>query len=151
MSNNFNEAIKGFFWGIGFVIATLGGISVYALTIAAEVDSGFKEQVSNKALEGTDDLNSDYKLTLSDIFKENGRVRITAELKNITNESIYAVGVIASTFDKNGKFVGNCLGKSDDIFIEPNKSSYIDIHCNLLRPQVSRVHSAKLKFKWLGF
>ncbi|WP_240917442.1 hypothetical protein [Pseudoalteromonas sp. Z9A6] len=100
MSNNFNEAIKGFFWGIGFVIAILGGISVYALTIAAEVDNGFKEQVSNKALEGTNGLNSDYKLTLSDIFKENGRVRITAELKNITNESIYAGGVIASTFDK---------------------------------------------------
>ena len=51
MSNNFNEMIKGFFWGVGFVIATLGGISVYALTIAAEVDSGFKELVSNKALE----------------------------------------------------------------------------------------------------
>ena len=68
MNNNFNDIIKGFFWGVGFVIATLGGISVYALTIAAEVDSGFKEQVSNKALEGTDDLNSDYKLTLSDIF-----------------------------------------------------------------------------------
>ena len=147
MSNNFNEIIKGFFWGAGFVIATLGGISVYALTIAAEVESGFKEQVSNKTLDSTSDLSNDYKLTLSDIFKENGRVRITAELKNITNESIYA-GVIASTFDKNGKFVGNCLGKSDDIFIEPNKSSYIDIHCNLLRPQASRVHSAKLKFKW---
>ncbi len=148
MSNNFNEIIKGFFWGAGFVIATLGGISVYALTIAAEVESGFKEQVSNKTLDSTSDLSNDYKLTLSDIFKENGRVRITAELKNITNESIYAAGVIASTFDKNGKFVGNCLGKSDDIFIEPNKSSNIDIHCNLLRPQASRVHSVKLKFKW---
>jgi len=148
MSNIFNEIIKVFFWGAGFVIATLGGISVYALTIAAEVESGFKEQVSNKTLDSTSDLSNDYKLTLSDIFKENGRVRITAELKNITNESIYAAGVIASTFDKSGKFVGNCLGKSDDIFIEPNKSSYIDIHCNLLRPQASRVHSAKLKFKW---
>ena len=42
MSTNFNEIIKGFFWGVGFVIATLGGISVYALTIAAEVDIGFK-------------------------------------------------------------------------------------------------------------
>ena len=112
------------------------------------MESGFKEQVSNKTLDSTSDLSNDYKLTLSDIFKENGRVRITAELKNITNESIYAAGVIASTFDKNGKFVGNCLGKSDDTFIEPNKSSYIDIHCNLLRPQASRVHSAKLKFKW---
>ncbi|TMO05198.1 ATPase [Pseudoalteromonas sp. S558] len=148
MNNNFNDIIKGFFWGVGFVIATLGGISVYALTIAAEVDSGFKELVSNKVLDSTSDLSNDYKLTLSDIFKENGRVRITAELKNITNESIYASGVIASTFDENGKFVGNCLGKSEDIFIEPNKSSYIDIHCNLLRPQASRVHSAELKFKW---
>ncbi|GEB71740.1 hypothetical protein PC2016_1059 [Pseudoalteromonas carrageenovora] len=149
MSTNFNEIIKGFFWGVGFVIATLGGISVYALTIAAEVDSGFKELVSNKVLDSTSDLSNDYKLTLSDIFKENGRVRITAELKNISNESIYAGGVIASTFDENGKFVGNCSGKSDDIFIEPNKSSYIDIHCNLLRPQASRVHSVELKFSWL--
>ncbi|WP_241232270.1 ATPase [Pseudoalteromonas sp. Xi13] len=112
------------------------------------MESGFKEQVSNKVLDSTSDLSNDYKLTLSDIFKENGRVRITAELKNTSNESIYAGGVIASTFDESGKFVGNCLGKSDDIFIEPSKSSYIDIHCNLLRPQASRVHSAKLKFKW---
>ena len=36
-SNNFNESIKGFFWGIGFVIAVLGGISAFALTIAADV------------------------------------------------------------------------------------------------------------------
>jgi len=78
MSTNFNEIIKGFFWGVGFVIATLGGISVYALTIAAEVDSGFKELVSNKVLDSTSDLSNDYKLTLSDIFKENERVRITA-------------------------------------------------------------------------
>lgn len=148
MSTNFNEIIKGFFWGAGSVIATLGGISVYALTIAAEVDSGFKELVSNKALDSASDLSNDYKLTLSDIFKENGRVRITAELKNISNESIYAGGVIASTFDENGKFVGNCLGKSDDIFIEPSKSSYIDIHCNLLSPQARRVHFAELKVKW---
>ncbi|KPZ54194.1 hypothetical protein AN391_02997 [Pseudoalteromonas sp. P1-13-1a] len=148
MSTNFNETLKGFFWGVGFVIATLGGISVYALTIAAEVDSGFKELVSNKALDSASDLSNDYKLTLSDIFKENGRVRITAELKNISNESIYAGGVIASTFDENGKFVGNCLGKSDDMFIEPSKSSYIDIHCNLLSPQARRVHFAELKVKW---
>jgi hypothetical protein len=45
-SSNFNESIKGFFWGIGFVIALLGCLSVYALTIAAEVNSGFKQLVS---------------------------------------------------------------------------------------------------------
>ncbi|MDC9509490.1 hypothetical protein [Pseudoalteromonas sp. Angola-4] len=72
MSNIFNEIIKVFFWGAGFVIATLGGISVYALTIAAEVESGFKEQVSNKTLDSTSDLSNDYKLTLSDIFKKMG-------------------------------------------------------------------------------
>ena len=84
-SNNFNQSIKGFFWGVGFVIAMLGGISVFALTIAADVDSGFKTMVSNKALETSDEFNNDYKLTLSEIYKENGQVRIAAELKNITD------------------------------------------------------------------
>ena len=148
-SSNFNESIKGFFWGIGFVIALLGCLSVYALTIAAEVNSGFKQSVSNKTLETTSDFSGSYRLTLSEVFKDNGKVRITAELQNVTNESIYTGAVVASTFDKNGKFIGNCIGQSNDLSLAPNATSYIDINCNLLRPQVSRVHSAKLKIKWL--
>ena len=147
-TNNFNESIKGFFWGVGFVIAILGGISAFALTIAADVDSGFKTMVSNKALETSDEINNDYKLTLSAIYKENGQVRIAAELKNITNESIYTGTVIASTFDESGKFIGNCVGKSTDNFLEPNQISYVDIKCNLFRSQASKVHSTKLKIKW---
>ncbi|MGB0432227.1 MAG: hypothetical protein ACPGLV_17255, partial [Bacteroidia bacterium] len=42
------------------------------------------------------------------------------ELKNITDESIYTGNVIASTFDESGKFIGNCVGKSTDNFLEPN-------------------------------
>ena len=144
---NFNESIKGFFWGLGFVIALLGGISVYALTVAAEIDSGFKKMVSNKVLESTTDFDDDYKLTLSDVFKDNGKVRITAELQNITNESIYMRAIVASTFDKNNKFIGNCVGQSNDMFLAPNEISYIDINCNLITPQIERVHSAKLKVK----
>ena len=147
-SNNFNESIKGFFWGIGFVIAILGGISAFALTIAADVDSEFKTMVSNKALETSDEINNDYKLTLSEIYKENGQVRIAAELKNITNESIYTGTVIASTFDESGKFIGNCVGKSTESFLEPSEVSYVDIKCNLFRSQASKVHSTKLKIKW---
>lgn len=102
-----------------------------------------------KTLETTSDFSGSYRLTLSEVFKDNGKVRITAELQNVTNESIYTGAVVASTFDKNGKFIGNCIGQSNDLSLAPNATSYIDINCNLLRPQVSRVHSAKLKIKWL--
>jgi hypothetical protein len=42
-----------------------------------------------KTLETTSDFSGSYRLTLSEVFKDNGKVRITAELQNVTNESIY--------------------------------------------------------------
>ncbi|WP_231613068.1 hypothetical protein [Pseudoalteromonas sp. SWXJZ94C] len=57
--------------------------------------------------------------------------------------------IVASTFDKNNKFIGNCVGQSNDMFLAPNEISYIDINCNLIKPQVERVHFAKLKVRWI--
>lgn len=105
LTKSLNEVLKGFFWGLGFAISVIGLASVYSLTIAASVDMGFKKNVRSHAMSSFEDFASDYELSLSEIFKENGRVKITAELKNISNDELYAMGVVASTFDSNGRFI----------------------------------------------
>lgn len=149
LTKSLNEVLKGFFWGLGFAIAVIGLASVYSLTIAASVDLGFKKNVRLHAMSSFEDFASDYELSLSEIFKENGRVKITAELKNISNDELYAMGVVASTFDSNGRFIGNCAGKGPEISLSPAEVSYVEIDCNLFKTQSERVHSAKLTLKWI--
>ena len=146
-SKNFEEIIRGFFWGLGFAVSVIGVATVYTLKMAASVDKGFKDNIRLNAITSVSELAPNFEVALSEIFKENGEVKITAELKNISNENLYAVGVVASTFDSNGKFIGKCVGSGTDITLQPNEVSYVEINCEFFRIQGERVHSVKLKPK----
>ncbi|CAM4298557.1 FxLYD domain-containing protein [Pseudoalteromonas byunsanensis] len=148
-SKSFEEVLKGFFWGLGFSLSVISIGTVYTLNMAAHVDKGFKESLQLKVMNSINELTPSYEVSLSEIFKENGRVKITAELKNTSSEELYAVEVIASTFDSNGKFIGNCTGKGNEITLAPKEISYVEIDCDFFRLQSEKVHSAKVKIKWI--
>lgn len=148
-SKSFEEVLKGFFWGLGFSLSVIGIGTVYTLKMASHVDKGFRESLQLKVMDSINELAPSYEVSLSEVFKENGRVKITAELKNTSSEELFAVGVIASTFDSNGKFIGNCTGKGNEITLAPKEISYVEIDCDFFRLQSEKVHSAKVKIKWI--
>lgn len=144
-----NEIFKGFFWGLGFAISVFGIGTVYTMHMAASVDLALQQSLSVKARESFDELEQHYDVKLSEIFKQSGQVKITAELTNITNEEVYAVGIAASTFDVNDRFIGNCLGQGTAKTLQPEEVSYIEIRCDFFKTQAARVHSVKLSPAWM--
>ena len=145
---NVGEMIKGFLWGVGFSIALLGVGSAYYLTIAIDVEKSFKDMLRVEVLHSAKEIESYYKLSVIELFKENGAVRVAAQVQNVSNEEIYTHPIIAATFDENGKFIGNCVGTGPELTLSPNEISNIDISCNLFRMQADRVASASLKMNF---
>ena len=145
---NIGEIIKGFLWGTGFSLALLGFGTAYYLTVAIDVEDTFRDLLRVKVIKSAKEIESNYELNVSEIFKENNKVRITATIKNISKDEIYTHAVVVSTYDKKGKFIGNCTGRGAELTLAPQEISHIDIECNLFQTQAKRVESASLKISF---
>ena len=145
---NISEIIKGFLWGTGFSLAVIGFGTAYYLTLAFDVEQSYTDMVRVKTLNTIKEVRKSYELNVLEIFKENRKLRITASIKNTTDETIYSQHVYISTYDKNGKFVGTCSGKGHEYTLAAQETSYVDIECGLFFTQAQRVVSATIKTKF---
>ena len=145
---NIGEIIKGFLWGAGFSIAVIAFGAAYYLTLAIDIENSYRDMLRVKTFNSAKKAGAKYESNVLEIFKENKKLRITASIKNNSNEEIYSQPVYISTYDKKGKFVGNCSGKSFEFTLSPQETSYIDIKCDLLFTQAKRVASATIKTKF---
>lgn len=146
--DNIKEIVKGFLWGAGFSVALLSFGTAYYLNLAQNIEQSYNDMLRVKVLHSTKEVASKYELNVLEIFKENKSVRITASIKNASNEIIYSQPVYISTYDKNGKFIGHCSGKGYEYTLNPKQISYIDVKCDLFYTQAKRVVSATIKTKF---
>ena len=74
---NIGEIIKGFLWGTGFSLAILGFGTAYYLTVAIDVEDTFKDLLRVKVIKSAKEIESNYALNVSEIFKENNFELVT--------------------------------------------------------------------------
>ncbi|MHA2785179.1 hypothetical protein [Vibrio harveyi] len=84
---------------------------------------------------------------MDNVFKDGDDVRLAVVQENLTEEALYSREVLASAFDVNGNFIGNCIGENEIFIMQPKETSYLEIKCGFVPSQVEQIESFKLRVK----
>ena len=144
----FNNILTGFSWGIGFSVALILSGLVYTKFLEPSLGNILEDkEIDDKAIEYLADFKTAYGLTLENVFKDGGDVRLAVVQENLTEEALYSREVLASAFDVNGNFIGNCIGENEIFIMQPKETSYLEIKCGFVPSQVEQIESFKLRVK----
>lgn len=148
--NKLSEILKGFLWGAGFSIAVIVFGVVYSQFVEPSLGNVLEEsEIDEKAVSYLESFNSIYSLTLEKVFVEGTDVRLAIVQQNLTDEPQYAREVLASAFDTNDKFIGNCVAENELFILQAKESAFIEATCSFVEEQVEQIDSFKLKVKAL--
>ncbi|MET2947690.1 metal ABC transporter ATPase [Vibrio owensii] len=140
--------LNGFSWGSGFSIAIIVSGLIYTKFIEPSLGSLLEDRkVDEKTVEYFAGLKTEYGLTLENVFIDGNDVRLAVVQENRLDEALYSREVIASAFDVDGSFIGNCLGKNEIFVMQPKETTYLEFKCKFLPSQVERIESFKLRVK----
>ncbi|MEH0696571.1 cation transport ATPase [Vibrio owensii] len=140
--------LNGFSWGSGFSIAIIVSGLIYTKFIEPSLGGLLEDRkVDEKIVEYFAGLKTEYGLTLENVFIDGNDVRLAVVQENRLDEALYSREVIASAFDVDGSFIGNCLGKNEIFVMQPKETTYLEFKCKFLSSQVERIESFKLRVK----
>jgi len=140
--------LNGFSWGSGFSIAIIVSGLIYTKFIEPSLGSLLEDRkVDEKTVEYFAGLKTEYGLTLENVFIDGNDVRLAVVQENRLDEALYSREVIASAFDVDGSFIGNCLGKNEIFVMQPKETTYLELKCKFLPIQVERIESFELRVK----
>ncbi|WP_337959054.1 hypothetical protein, partial [Vibrio parahaemolyticus] len=144
----FNGILTGFSWGLGFSIAIILSGLVYTKFVEPSLGNILEDkEIDDKAIEYLADFKTAYGLTLENVFKDGDDVRLAVVQENLTEEALYSREVLASAFDVNGNFIGNCIGENEIFIMQPKETSYLEIKCAFVPAQVEQIESFKLRIR----
>ena len=143
MKSNVNEIFRGFFWGIGFSVALALCVSAYLISVLPKVDDVYKEVASNRTTQSLAKIANDYQVNVLDIYKTDSNLKVTVEVKNLTDEELYGKSVNVKLFSKSDRFISACNSKRGDLFIKPKGVSYHEVSCKLSPVQLQVATKAK--------
>ncbi|MFM2657623.1 metal ABC transporter ATPase [Vibrio owensii] len=140
--------LNGFSWGSGFSIAIIVSGLIYTKFIEPSLGGLLEDRkVDEKIVEYFAGLKTEYGLTLENVFIDGNDVRLAVVQENRLDEALYSREVIASAFDVDGSFIGNCLGKNEIFVMQPKETTYLEFKCKFLPSQVEIIESFKLRVK----
>ncbi|EGQ9313373.1 metal ABC transporter ATPase [Vibrio vulnificus] len=143
-----NGILNGFSWGIGFSVAIILSGLVYTKFVEPSLGNILEDkEIDDKAIEYLADFKTAYGLTLKNVFKDGDDVRLAVVQENLTEDALYSREVLASAFDVNGNFIGNCIGENELFIMQPKETSYLEIKCAFVPSQVEQIDSFKLRIK----
>ncbi|HFQ5323962.1 TPA: metal ABC transporter ATPase [Vibrio vulnificus] len=143
-----NGILNGFTWGIGFSVAIILSGLVYTKFVEPSLGNILEDkEIDDKAIEYLADFKTAYGLTLKNVFKDGDDVRLAVVQENLTEDALYSREVLASAFDVNGNFIGNCIGENELFIMQPKETSYLEIKCAFVPSQVEQIDSFKLRIK----
>ncbi|QBN14177.1 DUF3265 domain-containing protein [Vibrio vulnificus] len=143
-----NGILNGFTWRIGFSVAIILSGLVYTKFVEPSLGNILEDkEIDDKAIEYLADFKTAYGLTLKNVFKDGDDVRLAVVQENLTEDALYSREVLASAFDVNGNFIGNCIGENELFIMQPKETSYLEIKCAFVPSQVEQIDSFKLRIK----
>lgn len=145
MAGKLSDMKHGFFWGFGFSLSTLIIVSIYTLTISMHLDKATKELYRNNVTSEISEIHKLFEAGVIDIFRDERILRVTAFVKNNSDEKMYSRNLLIRIFDENNKFISECNKDSREIFIDINEFDYMEAKCKMSARQLERAHHATAK------
>lgn len=143
MREYFRNFGSGFFWGAGFIIATLIVASMYMIfaerQLARLADDIYEAQ-SLKSL--TERWRENFNVETLNLYKLENQLRITASIKNNSGDPYFFPNINFDVFNEDGNFISKCRyfsGRSDAHLNEP---TYIEATCNVSALQAEQASYA---------
>lgn len=147
MKSNITEIFRGFFWGIGFSTTATLCVSAYFISVLPQIEETYKEVASNYTMQSLAEIAKDYEVDVLDIYKDDRSLKVTASVKNLTNNEALGRGINVNLFNKSGRFIGSCSSSRNHLFIEPNGIVYHEVSCRLFKIQIEQVAKAEATLK----
>ncbi|WP_194757450.1 hypothetical protein [Aliidiomarina indica] len=132
MREYFRNFGSGFFWGAGFITASLIVISMHTIFVERQIlrlaDDMYEAQ-SLKRL--TEQWRENFDVETLNLYKLERQLRITASINNNSGNPSFLPNINFDIFNEDGNFISKCKYFSDRSGAHLNEPIYVEATCNV--------------------